>query len=341
MKSRSLYDKILLSITATTILVLLPALISSIRTHDNVGIIIDLIAILGIAIIFSSVWYTSKPKFFSGLLIVFIQLTALTAIYIKGESLIIWLFPIIIASFYLLPTVAASLLNSLLIIIALFITYQQFDSFTLPRIIGSLILTNIFSLACSMFMKNKNRQLSEKDKVSQLRNNTLELIASSSKLSTILHSVIHNVENAYPEATCSILLLDKSGKHLVLGAAPSLPDFYNEAVEGITIGYGMGSCGTAAFTQKRVIVGDIPTHPYWVNWAKLAKKAQLGACWSEPIINDKGELLGTFAIYHRKISTPKDIDFILIEQVANLFCIVIERDKADSIIWQQANFAAS
>jgi len=338
MKSHSIDDKILLTVTATAILALLPALISSIRTHDNVGIIIDLIAILGIAIIFSGVWYTSKTKFFSGLLIVFIQLTALTAIYTKGESLIFWLFPIIIASFYLLPTIAASLLNGLLIIIALFITYQQFDSFTLPRLIGALILTNIFSLAFSMFMESKNRQLSKKDKVSRLRNDTLELIASSSKLSTILHSVIHNVENAYPEAICSILLLDKSGKHLVVGAAPSLPDFYNEAIEGITIGYGMGSCGTAAFTKKRVIVSDISTHPYWIKWAKLAKKSQLGACWSEPIINDKGEALGVFAIYHRKISTPKDIDFTLIEQVSNLVCIAIERDKADNIIWQQANF---
>ena len=338
MKSRSLDDKILLTVTATAILALLSALISSIRTHDNVGIIIDLIAILGIASIFSGVWYTSKTKFFSGLLVFFIQLTALIAIYIKGESLIFWLFPIIIASFYLLPLVTASLSNGLVIIIALFMTYQQFDSFTLPRVIGSLIVTNIFSLAFSMFMESKNRQLSAKDKLTQLRNGTLELIASSSKLSTILHSVIHNVENAYPEAICSILLLEKSGKHLVLGAAPSLPDFYNEAIEGVTIGYGMGSCGTAAFTKKRVVVSDIATHPFWVNWAQLAKKAQLGACWSEPIINDKGDLLGTFAIYHRKISTPKDIDFTLIEQVSNLVCIAIERDKADNIIWQQANF---
>ncbi|WP_220461280.1 EAL domain-containing protein [Colwellia sp. MB3u-4] len=338
MKSHSIDDKILLTVTATAILALLPALISSIRTHDNLGIIINLIVILGIGSIFSGVWYTSKTKFFSGLLVFFLHITVLTAIYIQGESLIFWLFPIIISSFYLLPTVTANLLNALLIIIALFITYQQFDSFTLPRVIGALILTNIFSLAFSMFMESKNRQLSAKDKVSQLRNSTLELIASSSKLSTILHSVIHNVEHAYPEAICSILLLDKSGKNLVLGAAPSLPDFYNEAIEGVTIGYGMGSCGTAVFTKKRVIVSDISTHPYWANWAELAKKAQLGACWSEPIINDKGEALGVFAIYHREISTPKDIDFSLIEQVSNLVCIAIERDKVDSIIWQQANF---
>ncbi|TWX64177.1 GAF domain-containing protein [Colwellia sp. C1TZA3] len=338
MKSRLPDDKILLTVTAMAILALLPALISGIRTHDNVGVIINLVVILGIAGIFSGVWYTSKTKFFSCLLTIFLQLTLLTSIYIQGESLIFWLFPVIISGFYFLPIVTASVLNSLLIIIALFITYQQFDNFTLPRIVGSLILTNIFSLAFSMFMESKNRQLSKKDKINQLRNDTLELIAHSSKLTTVLHSIIHGVENEYPETMCSILLLDKSGKHLVLGAAPSLPDFYNEAIEGIAIGHGMGSCGTAVFTKERVIVSDISTHPYWANWAVLAKKAELGACWSEPIINGKGESLGTFAIYHHKISTPKDIDFTLIEQVSNLVGIAIERDKADNIIWQQANF---
>ena len=29
---------------------------------------------------------------------------------------------------------------------------------------------------------------------------------------------------------CSILLRDHEGKHLVTGAAPSLPDFYNAAI---------------------------------------------------------------------------------------------------------------
>ena len=71
-------------------------------------------------------------------------------------------------------------------------------------------------------------------------------------------------------------------KHLLYGAAPSLPEFYNEAINGAEIGFGVGSCGTAAFTGKRVIVADIATHPYWTAYAKLAESARLGACWSEP-----------------------------------------------------------
>ncbi|MGB1261703.1 MAG: bifunctional diguanylate cyclase/phosphodiesterase [Cognaticolwellia sp.] len=338
MNQRPTEDKILLTATSAAVLGLIPFLISSILAQDNIEIIIDLVAILGISIIFCGVWYTKKTKLFSSLLALFIQLTIIAAVYAKSASLIYWSYPVIIASFYLLPIISASVLNSIFIAIVCLISYQEFDSFTLPRVVASLILTNIFALAFSMFMQNRTRQLSEKDKINQLRNNILELIASSSKLAKVLPAIIHGVENEYPDARCSILLLDKSGKHLRVGAAPSLPNFFNQAIDKLPIGQGVGSCGTAAYSKKRVIVTDIATHPYWTRWSALAKEAKLAACWSEPIIDNQGKVLGIFALYHSKISIPKAIDFTLIEQFAKLTRIAIERENADQTIWQQANF---
>jgi diguanylate cyclase (GGDEF)-like protein len=187
-------------------------------------------------------------------------------------------------------------------------------------------------------MQNKNRQLLEKDKIAQLRNNILELIASSSDLSKILSAIVRALENELPDALCSILLLDKTGKYLVLGAAPSLPAFYNEAVDGLAVGQGVGSSGTAVYSGKRVFVADVATHPYWAPWTALVQKAGLAACWAEPIIGNQGNVLGSFSIYRREISTPKAAEFKLIEQFAKLARIAIEREKADQIIWQQANY---
>ena len=53
---------------------------------------------------------------------------------------------------------------------------------------------------------------------------------------------------------CSILLLNRDGKHVRHGAAPNLPEAYVKAVDGATIGPRNGSCGTAMFTRKPVIV---------------------------------------------------------------------------------------
>ena len=162
----------------------------------------------------------------------------------------------------------------------------------------------------------------------RFRSHTLEMLASSEPLAEVLESIVRGVEQFNPGMLCSILLLDLEGRHLCKGVAPSLPDFYNAALEGIEIGVGVGSCGTAAFTGERMIVADIATHPYWTAYKDLAASAGLGACWSQPIRGASGKVLGTFAIYHRAPHTPAPADIALIEQTASLTSIAIERKAA-------------
>ncbi|RTE66099.1 GGDEF domain-containing protein [Amphritea opalescens] len=333
---RTLEEKILLGITAAATLILFPFLIARIIAQDIPHIIVDFIAVGGIFSIFLGVWLTHKVKLYSGIFAVLAHVNILIGIYIKGPGLIYWLFPIIIGSFYLLPTLVAILFNSALITIACLFTYEQFDSFTLSRIVAAFIVTNIFSLIFSVFMKSQNKRLSEEDNRNKIRNTILELIASSSELSKVLTVIIKGVESEIPNTLCSVLILDKTGKHLMLGAAPNLPGFYTEAVDGLSVGE--GSCGEAVYTGKRVVVSDIATDPQWADWAPLAKKANVAACWSEPIIDNQGRVLGTFAVYHRKITTPTITEFQRIEQFVNLARIAIERQKADQLIWQQANY---
>lgn len=169
------------------------------------------------------------------------------------------------------------------------------------------------------------------------RNSILESIATGASIQQILRAIVDIVEAESPSWICSILLLDREGKRLRIGAAPGLPDFYNQAVDGLEIGDGVGSCGTAAATMKRVIVADITTHPYWANFRDLAVQAGLAACWSEPILSSKGRLLGTFAIYHRHVCTPNDSDLQLIGHVANLASIAIDHHLADEELERQAH----
>jgi diguanylate cyclase (GGDEF)-like protein/PAS domain S-box-containing protein len=177
--------------------------------------------------------------------------------------------------------------------------------------------------------------ISERKKIElreKSRTHVLALIASGEMLSVILEAIVRAVEQENPAMLGSILLLDDTGKQLLSGAASSLPDFYNEAVHGLKIGLGVGSCGTAAFINERVIVDDIHTHPYWVPYRDLAKKAGLGACWSEPIRSTTGKVLGTFAIYHHSVNYPTEADLLVIEQTASLASIAIEKNQADSIL---------
>ncbi len=162
-----------------------------------------------------------------------------------------------------------------------------------------------------------------------LRNRIMEMLAGSEPMEKTLLAIVTGIEHMYPDMLCSILLLDREGKQLLNGIAPSLPDFYNRAINGLEIGVGQGSCGTAAFTAQRIIVEDTATHPYWAKFKDVITRAGLGACWSQPIFSENHEVLGTFAIYHRHKHTPTPADIILIEETAQLASIAINKNIAE------------
>ncbi|WP_304176865.1 ATP-binding protein [Phenylobacterium aquaticum] len=159
---------------------------------------------------------------------------------------------------------------------------------------------------------------------------TMALIGSGADLSGALEAIVRMVEAEDPTILCSILLRDETGTRLAPGAAPSLPDFYNNAIHGLEIGPNVGSCGTAIFTGQRVVVTDVQTDPLWAPYRDLAGQAGLAACWSEPIRLASGEVVGSFAIYHREVSRPSDDDVALIEAAAELGALAIARDRTDA-----------
>jgi hypothetical protein len=154
----------------------------------------------------------------------------------------------------------------------------------------------------------------------------LEQIARQAPLAEVLDGMARCIENLVPqEVLVSVLLADPDGRHLRHGAAPSLPDFYNQAIDGIATGEGVGSCGTAAHRREPVIVTDITTDPFWDDFRDLAAQAGLAACWSTPILARDGALLGTFAMYHRSPRVPQDTDLALTRLFAGTAALAIER----------------
>ncbi len=170
------------------------------------------------------------------------------------------------------------------------------------------------------------------ERYEKFRSQTLELLSGNTSLQEVLEGIVLGVEQLNPGIICTIMLLDRGGKRFHKSIGPSLPDFYNEGIEGVEIGIGVGSCGTAAATGERVIVEDIMTHPYWTPYKGLAAKAGLAACWSEPIRSSTGKVLGTFAVYHREVCSPAEFDISVIEKSTHLVCIAIERKRAEEAL---------
>jgi PAS domain S-box-containing protein len=160
------------------------------------------------------------------------------------------------------------------------------------------------------------------------QNRVLELLASGAPLSAILETICRSVEELAPGVLCSILLLE--GDRLRHGAAPSLPHDYNQKVDGLKIGPTVGSCGTAAYLKKPVIVSDTFTDPLWADFRDLAQQYGLRACWSTPILSQQGEVLGTFAMYYREVRSPSAYELQLIERVTHMASLAIERAQTQA-----------
>src|SRR6185295_985441 len=131
-----------------------------------------------------------------------------------------------------------------------------------------------------------------------------EMIAADAPLNEILAELLLIIEAESPAMIGSILLLSDDGNHVQHAVAPSLPANYIKVIDGSPIGPKQGSCGTAMFRGKPVIVTDIFADPLWEEYRGFASAIGVAACWSTPILSSKGKVLGSFAMYYREPRTP-------------------------------------
>jgi PAS domain S-box-containing protein len=155
----------------------------------------------------------------------------------------------------------------------------------------------------------------------------LDDIAKGIPLRTTLEHLILGIEVLAQGLKGSVLLAE--GGRLRFGAAPNLPDAYNSAVDGVVIGEGFGSCGTAAHRGQLVIVEDVSSDPLWKNYRDIARRHRLAACWSMPLFGRSGELLGTFALYYDEPRRPTSAELNVVQGFARLAGIAIEQSRQD------------
>ncbi len=159
-----------------------------------------------------------------------------------------------------------------------------------------------------------------------------EHIASGQPLATSLEAICRFAEASAGGWLCSILVLERDGRRLRHGAAPSLPAEYCRAIDGMEIGPSVGSCGTAAFRREPVIVTDIATDPLWADYRGLAAAHGLRACWSTPIMGDTGKVLGTLGMYAREPRQLEPAHEAMMRLATHAASIALQRERADELL---------
>jgi formate hydrogenlyase transcriptional activator len=156
----------------------------------------------------------------------------------------------------------------------------------------------------------------------------LKIILIDAPLNEVLTSITRLIEAHSDGMVCSIYLVQEDGLHLKYAAAPSLPESYRAATDGITAGPVSGSCGTAVYLGQPVFVADIASDPKWADFKDAAVSAGFRAAWSNPIVSHEGRVQGTFGMHYREVRYPSPGEIQLIDYASRIAGIAIERDRS-------------
>ncbi|MEP3429499.1 MAG: EAL domain-containing protein [Roseibium sp.] len=164
------------------------------------------------------------------------------------------------------------------------------------------------------------------------QNKVLQEIATGAPLATVLETLVLSIEEQLDGVLGSVMLMDETGKRLLSGVAPNLPEDYTKAIDGLRIGPSVGSCGTAAYTRKNVFVDNLFESELWANCLGVIQGFDLKSCWSVPILSRNSEVLGTFGLYTNAVRSATAHELQIAEEAARLASIAIERDNAEKRI---------
>jgi diguanylate cyclase (GGDEF)-like protein/PAS domain S-box-containing protein len=177
----------------------------------------------------------------------------------------------------------------------------------------------------------------ESRQIQSLQRDVLEAIAQEVPVGEVMTTICERVEAMFPEVICSILAVDHGGLLHPL-AAPSLPDHFSRAIDGVAAGPFAGSCGTAAWRGEPVNVEDIETDPLWAEYKGLVLPLDLRACWSSPIKLKTGRVAGTFAFYFHERRGPNGWHEQVVRACVQLCIVALERNEATESIARLAYY---
>lgn len=203
-----------------------------------------------------------------------------------------------------------------------------FERYSRPQRLDLEIIGRVWSFRDVTERRSNERLMQGQSKI-------LENIASGVPLAQTLIELCLTAETASPGMICSVLLLSEDSQHLHHGAAPSLPESYCQAIDGIAIGPAAGSCGTAVYREATVIVEDLTTDPLWAD-IKAAVPLGLRACWSTPIFAADRTVLGTLAFYYPSPKRPTARERRIIEMATHTAAIAILKHRADEQLTRSA-----
>ena len=165
------------------------------------------------------------------------------------------------------------------------------------------------------------------ERLTEVQSRFFERIATGAPIDEVLDEVARVTERELSGAAVSIQRLDDDRLYHV--AAPSLPEEYVEALDGVEIGPDTGTCGAAAYRSEEQITQDIQEDENWERHREIAARAGLRSCHSQVIWGSDETVLGTFSVYGTTPRRPDSTEQELVGRMTHVAGVALERDRRE------------
>ena len=157
----------------------------------------------------------------------------------------------------------------------------------------------------------------------------LERIAANAPLPEILTTAAEALTRIVPDLHPVLYVLDEAANELEMLAAPSLPEGFAAEVRRICFSQFEQQAMGPSSLDETVCVADIGTSPMWARHRELASAHGYSGCWSAPIRDADGRVLGAFVAYIAvsRMNVMQHLD--LFDRIIQLSGIAIARKRAE------------
>ncbi len=138
-------------------------------------------------------------------------------------------------------------------------------------------------------------------------------------------------EMLLPDSVGSVMLLNHDDGLLHLFAAPSVPPDAARRLNFLRPGPGGGSCGNVIHCGTPQYVDDTFHDPRWSDLRPVARDLDIRSCWSVPVVDGRGSIVGTFALSSFEHRIPGSFHRKLLDTGAALIGIILSHAR-----WQDS-----
>jgi len=157
----------------------------------------------------------------------------------------------------------------------------------------------------------------------------LERIAANAPLTDILSAAAEALTRIVPELHPALYVLDETHNELKMRAGPDLPESFRAEVERICFSDFENHGLFPGPQEETVCTADIGTAPMWATHRERALRHGYAGCWSAPIHDADGRVLGAFAVYIKGAKTSLTQHLDLFSRIIQLAGIAIARKRAE------------